>query len=127
MKLSKNFSKKEFDSKDGTPMPDNVLSNVKCLSINLQVLRDSLNKPITINSAYRSPLHNKRVGGSPNSQHLLGKAGDLVVKGMRPIDLYNHIESLIDKGVMMEGGLGLYNTFVHYDTRGVKARWDFRK
>jgi hypothetical protein len=23
--------------------------------------------------------------------------------------------------------LGLYDTFVHYDIRGTKARWDYRK
>jgi len=37
---------------------------------------------------------------------------------------------LIKKGEIKEGGLGLYNTFVHYDTYfdGKKARrWDFRK
>jgi len=28
---------------------------------------------------------------------------------------------------MKQGGLGLYDSFVHYDVRGVKARWDFRK
>jgi len=28
---------------------------------------------------------------------------------------------------MKEGGLGLYNTFVHYDIRGTKARWDYTK
>lgn len=126
MKLTKNFSKNEFDSKDGSIMPESVLKNIKCLAINLQVLRDSIDKPISINSGYRSPSHNKRVGGSTNSQHLKGNAGDLRVPGMKPIQLYKHIEKLIDEGVMLQGGLGVYDTFVHYDTRGVKARWDFR-
>lgn len=62
-KLTTNFSLSEFACKDGTPIPDNLLSNVKELAKNLQVLRDSFNKPITINSAYRSPSHNKSVGG----------------------------------------------------------------
>lgn len=126
MKITKNFSKNEFDSKDGASMPDSVLKNIKCLAINLQVLRDSIDKPISINSGYRSPSHNKRVGGSPNSQHLKGNAGDLRVPGMKPIQLYKQIEKLIDEGVMLQGGLGLYDTFVHYDKRGTKARWDFR-
>ena len=33
---------------------------------------------IQINSGYRSPEHNKKVGGSPTSQHITGQAVDLV-------------------------------------------------
>ena len=46
------------------------------------------------------------------------------VKGMSPKDVYASIERLIELGEMKEGGLGLYNTFVHYDIRGTKARWN---
>jgi len=41
--------------------------------------------------------------------------------------LYQHIEDAISNGEMLQGGLGLYDTFVHYDIRGTKARWDYRK
>jgi hypothetical protein len=54
MKLTSNFSKSEFDSKDGAEMPDDVLENVKIVAEQLQILRDVLNVPIKINSAYRS-------------------------------------------------------------------------
>jgi len=40
MKLTDNFSKKEFDSKDGAEMPPEVLENIKELALNLQVIRD---------------------------------------------------------------------------------------
>lgn len=126
MQLTINFSKKEFDSKDGAEMPSNVLPNVRELAQNLQKLRDYLGKSITINSGYRSPKHNLKVGGSPSSQHLLGKAADIVVQGMSPIEIAQIIENLIKKGVLKEGGIGIYDTFVHYDIRGKKARWDFR-
>ena len=43
---------------------------------------------------------------------------------MKPKKVYEAIEKLIDKGLMLEGGLGLYDTFVHYDIRGTQARWD---
>ena len=33
---------------------------------------------IKISSGYRSPEHNKKVGGSPTSQHITGQAVDLV-------------------------------------------------
>src|SRR5690554_2393899 len=127
MELTKNFSKKEFDSKDGTKMPDNVLVNVAKLACNLQRLRDAIGKPIIINSGYRSESHNAKVGGSPNSQHLLGKAADIRVSGITSGQIANEIEKLILQGEMLQGGLGVYDTFVHYDIRGKKARWDFRK
>jgi uncharacterized protein YcbK (DUF882 family) len=127
MRLTKNFTKREFKSKDGSKMPDSVLENVKELALNLQVLRDFLGEPLRINSAYRSEAHNKSVGGSSKSQHLLGKASDLRVKDLDSDDLYHIIEALISEGKMKEGGLGLYNSFVHYDTRGTRARWNFKK
>lgn len=80
MRLTANFTKKEFDSKDGEEMPQDVFFNIVKLANQLQILRSKLKRPIKINSGYRSPQHNKNVGGSPNSQHLLGKASDIKVK-----------------------------------------------
>ena len=48
----------------------------------LQPLRDKLGKPIIITSGYRCPRLNQAVGGVKNSQHLEGKAVDIVVNGM---------------------------------------------
>jgi len=127
MKLTKNFSKSEFDSKDGAEMPDDVLENIKVIAEQLQVLRDTLTIPIIINSAYRSPKHNKKIGGVKNSQHLTGKAVDIVAKGITTKYLAYKINELIFKGKMLEGGIGIYDTFVHYDIRGVKARWNNRE
>ena len=124
--ITTNFSKEEFNSKDGATMPDDVFCNVVKLANQLQILRNHLGKPIIINSGYRSPQHNKKVGGSPNSQHLLGKACDIRTGRYSPLEIYNTIEKLILDGGMMQGGLGLYDTFVHYDIRKTKARWDFR-
>lgn len=118
-----NFQLKEFNSKDGAAMPFDVCTNVMDLIVQLQVLRDYVGVPIYINSGYRSPKHNKKVGGSPNSQHLLGKAADIVVKGMEPKEVADTIEKLIKEGKMKQGGLGRYETFTHYDIRGTKARW----
>lgn len=127
MKLTSNFSKKEFDSNDGAAMPPDVLDNIKRLAHQLQVLRDTVKAPIQINSGYRSPSHNKKIGGVPDSQHVKGKAADIVIKGMSSKQVATVIERLIADGKMMQGGLGLYNTFTHYDIRGTRARWDFRK
>lgn len=123
MKLTKNFSKSEFDSKDGAEMPKKVLANIKKLAECLQVIRDNSGKRISINSGYRSPEHNKKIGGAPKSQHLLGIAADIVVEDHAPKEVYKLIELLIDKGDLPEGGLKAYSTFTHYDIRGKKARW----
>lgn len=127
MRLTKNFFKSEFDSKDGALMPKDVFYNILKLAIQLQTLRDYLGKPIKINSGYRSPEHNKAIGGVKNSQHVLGKAADIVVKGVKPEQLAVIIERLIDEGHMLQGGIGIYNTFLHYDIRRTRARWDYRK
>ena len=125
--MTKNFSKSEFESKCGREMPEEVYHNVVKVANQLQYLRDYLAKPIRVNSAYRSPEHNASVGGVKTSQHILGKAADIVIKGMPTEILYQHIEDAISNGEMLQGGLGLYDTFVHYDIRGTKARWDYRK
>lgn len=123
MRLTKNFSKDEFESKDGAEMPQEVLYNVQKLANQLQFLRDYLGRPIKINSGYRSPSHNQRIGGKPRSQHLLGKAADIVVRNMSPLDVAKVIEDLISSGDMLQGGLKAYKNFVHYDIRGRRARW----
>lgn len=127
MKITNNFSKKEFDSRDGSEMPQEVLSNIKEVARNLEVLRALVSAPIKINSGYRSPAHNKAIGGVKNSFHVKGMAADIKVEGYSSKHIYGLIEVLIERGDMKEGGLGLYNGFVHYDVRGTKARWDYRK
>lgn len=122
-KLSKNFSLEEFASKDGATTPAEVINNLRELAKNLQVLRDYVGKPIKINSGYRSPEHNKSVGGVANSQHVKGKAADIKIDGMTPREIAATIENFILVGKMKQGGLGIYPNFVHYDTRGKKARW----
>lgn len=123
MYLTTNFKLSEFACKDGSEVPSELIPNVQRLSTNLQVIRDFIHCPITVLSGYRSPSHNKRVGGAKNSQHLKAKASDLRASKYSPKELYDIIEDLIEKGAISQGGLGLYKTFVHYDIRGTKARW----
>lgn len=122
--LTKNFNSKEFDCKDGTKVPEKYMANLQELAENLQVLRDELGVSITVTgSGYRTPSHNKAVGGAKSSLHLIAKAADINAKGYTPKQLYLKIEILIKSGKMEQGGLGLYKGFVHYDCRGYKARW----
>ena len=122
--LTKNFSKSEFDCNSGCDMPEDVFENVEVHAQNLQTIRDFLNESIKINSGYRCPSYNSKVGGASKSQHLTGNASDLVAHNYTPSQLADVIEGLIRIGAIDEGGLGRYNTFTHYDRRGTKARWD---
>jgi uncharacterized protein YcbK (DUF882 family) len=123
MKLTENFNLSEFDCNDGSETPCEVIVNLKEVALNLEVLRKKIGKPILINSGYRTKEYNQRVGGSPKSQHLLGKAADIRVTGLNPKQIHKMIWELIEQGEMKQGGLGLYENFVHYDIRGNKARW----
>jgi uncharacterized protein YcbK (DUF882 family) len=124
--MTQNFSREEFRSKDGAYFPKHVQDNLQILAEQLEVLREHFQKPININSGYRSPEHNAKVGGAENSQHLLGKAADVVIDGVSPDEVADAIEFLIDNKMMKQGGLGRYVDFTHYDIRGKKSRWDKR-
>lgn len=113
--LSKNFKESEFACRHCGKLPSQGMD--KRLIETLQKIRDYVCAPITINSGYRCPTHNKNVGGAANSQHLHGMAADFVVKGMAPSEVYKALDPLWD------GGLGRYNSFTHIDTRPNRARW----
>lgn len=116
MKLTKNFTRQEFDCKDGTIVPDKYLDNCRKVAQNLQVLRDFIKEPVHITgSGYRTPSHNKKVGGAKNSQHLTANGADINAKNYTPGELAEVIEHLIASGKMEQGGIGIYKGFVHYD------------
>ena len=123
MDLTKNFKLSEFNSHDGAKMPSDVLDNIKKLVKELQFLREYTKKTIYINSGYRTNSYNIKIGGSKNSQHKLGKAADIRIEDIDPKVVYELIEYLIKDNQMLQGGLGKYKTFTHYDIRGTKARW----
>ncbi|MEO0437895.1 MAG: D-Ala-D-Ala carboxypeptidase family metallohydrolase [Pseudomonadota bacterium] len=86
-----------------------------------QALSDHFdNRRVIITSACRCAAYNASVGGGPNSQHLFGRANDIIIEGIHP-----HLvqELLDDWGVP---GLGYYDDFTHLDTRTGRARWDKR-
>ena len=75
-KISDHFTLSEMACKDGT---DKVLYSTDLLK-KLEQLRAYGGFTITINSGYRSPAYNKKIGGATNSQHIKGTAADIVVK-----------------------------------------------
>lgn len=85
-------------------------------------LRELLDKPIVLTSIYRDEDYNRAVGGAPASYHLRNQAIDFQVRGARPATSFNKLVAMRAAGTF-RGGLGLYSTFVHVDTRGRNATW----
>lgn len=112
--VEKNFKVKEFACRDGS---DKVLVCDETARI-LQAVRDYFGRPVTINSAYRTPTYNRKIGGASKSQHVVGTACDISVKGVPPSAVASFLEAFYPKH-----GIGLYPTFTHIDSRGYKVYW----
>jgi hypothetical protein len=98
MNLSLNFTLEEMIRSDyaarrGWPNEpnDKVIANLKRLAILLEEVRSELKCPIIVNSAYRSEKVNSAIGGTKNSQHMLGCAADIRGVNRSPDDLMLHI------------------------------------
>ena len=59
-----------------------AIANLKRLCGWLEVLRERSGTPSWINSGYRSPQLNRKIGGAPTSNHLTGCAVDIKVAGI---------------------------------------------
>ncbi|TCO78003.1 YcbK family protein [Marinisporobacter balticus] len=119
--VSKNFKLSEFVCKEGK---NEALYDCRLIMM-LQEMREKIGRPIIINSGYRSPAYNKKINGSPKSQHILGKAADIRIVGFSP-------EEIAKLAVKMGfTGIGIYDTFTHVDVRDNPhprgyAYWDMR-
>ena len=92
-KLSEHFTLGELTKSGSHPEVYNIpsheaIANLANLSKWLEVLRERAGTPIVINSGYRSPQLNRKIGGAPNSNHLTGCAVDIRVSGMEQLIRY---------------------------------------
>ena len=92
-KLSEHFSLGEMTRSNSHPEIYNIpsheaITNLTNLCKWLEVLRLRAGTPIRINSGYRSPQLNKRIGGVPTSNHLTGCAADIRVENMEQLIRY---------------------------------------
>lgn len=71
--------------------------------------------PFKITSGYRTKEHNKKVGGVPNSSHLIGVAADIAVASGK--ERFIILNALIQAGFRR---LGIAKTFIHCDTDDTK-------
>ena len=119
-----NFKQSEFDCHDGTPVPEKYRGNLQILMNNLEVIRKHFgNKPIKINSGYRTPAYNASIPAAvKGSKHQYALAADIVISGYTPKQVADGIISLINAGKIYNGGVGRYGTFTHYDIAEAR-RW----
>lgn len=115
-RLSENFRAWEFDCNGAgccteTPIDEKLVNY-------LQAIRSHFGKPVQITSGYRCPVHNaKTPNAAPKSKHMLGMAADIYISGTAPAEIAKFAESIGVKGI------GLYDSFVHIDTREEKYFW----
>lgn len=108
-KVKEHFKVKEFACKDGSNL---VLIDEKLADL-LEDIRKHFEKPVHINSAFRTESWNDAVGGSRYSKHLAGEAADIWIKNVKPHDVALYADSILGKA----GGIICYTNFVHIDVR----------
>ena len=116
MKITPDFDSEEFECKCGCGFNSIDIGLVN----RLQVIRDILNEPITVDCGCRCPAHNQSVGGEPNSYHLQGMAVDWTVDKESWKQL-GRISKLLEN---WSGGYHYYpdRHFIHIDV-GPQRRW----
>lgn len=120
MQLSKNFALKEFTKIDWAKIPKRGQDMLKAMADMLQIVRDSLNKPLVVNSAVRdmddyNRLKKNGYNPSKTSDHfywntpdgylLAVGAADVVCPSMKQTDFYNEVLKLKYAGKIKPGQL----------------------
>jgi|TARA_Y100000310_G_C20668031_1_gene808695 uncharacterized protein YcbK (DUF882 family) len=130
VQITEHFSREEFRCRDGSPYPFRwVDDRLYPLCQALEKIRAKIERPLKINSGYRTSEWNENVGGAKSSQHLKGLAVDfrcINKKGERRIgakELHKVVAQMIEDDEIPDGGLGSYTFHCHYDHRGQRARW----
>ena len=139
IKVSENFTMREYESPD----TGEVKIHEDLARLN-QAVREELDTPLIINSAYRTKEHNEEVGSKETSQHRNGNAADISTRKGRYTERQLPFHGLTSKELSeiykdkanelnigeKNLGLGFANTFLHVDVRGVEgypspARWNY--
>jgi uncharacterized protein YcbK (DUF882 family) len=109
------FKPSEFDSPD-TPGSGRLM-DARFLA-KVEGARAECGFPWNIVSGYRTPAHNKAVGGAPNSWHMKGKACDVRCRdGARR---YAIVAAAIAAGIK---GIEVCDGHVHLDDRPTAYLW----
>lgn len=74
----------------------------------LDQARELVGVPFRVTSGYRCQAHNKQVGGSPDSEHLIGLAADILVPDSETRFLI--VSAALQVGIRR---IGVHGSFVH--------------
>ena len=96
---------------------DNLDKMDKTFLLRLDEARERAGIPFVINSAYRTPGHNAKIGGKPNSSHLKGLAVDISVTNSR--QRFIVLNALLEVGFTR---IGIADTFIHVDLDSGKSK-----
>jgi hypothetical protein len=104
--------------------PRDLWRNIGPTARVLDELRKALGAPIRTLSVYRSPAYNACIrDAAPNSPHMKFMAVDFSCSdGKSPVHWARQLKAIRDAGVF-RGGIGVYETFVHVDTRGTNVEF----
>ena len=123
VQLSDHFASTEFDCKCHDP--GCVKTPISLLTVQLlEQIRLETGSPIHITSGYRCVIYNKKIGGVINSQHLLGKAADIVSRTHSPRQVQSIALKVLNRIMGKDSGAyGRYSSFTHIDSRAKRATW----
>lgn len=114
--VAANFTLREFAAHSGRYRYARV--SVELVE-GLQAMRSAAGASLTLRSAYRPPALNSSEGGARRSQHLVGRAADIRMKGLTPLE----VAELAVEHLGVDIGIGLGRTTTHVDLRGTLASW----
>lgn len=103
--------------------PRDLWNNIAATARVLDELRKRLGRAIILTNAYRAPVYNKCIDGAPNSLHTRFNAIDFRVEGTESETVATALRWMRDREKLFKGGIGIYRTFVHIDTRGTNKMW----
>lgn len=126
MNLSEHFTLEELTHSevaerkglDNTPNATEI-ANLMRLADLLEQVRALINKPIMLNSGFRSKPVNDSVGSKDTSQHRIGCAADIRVPGMTPKQV---VEAIIASGIGYDQVIEEFGSWTHISVPDTAAR-----
>lgn len=117
MKLTSNFTLEEMTVSeiaerkglDNTPNATEIANLMRTAAL-LEQVRSLINKPIIVNSAFRSKAVNDAVGSKDTSQHRIGCAADIRVHGMTPKQV---VQACIDANIPYDQIIEEFSSWTH--------------